>query len=129
MLDCVLHHAVHLVQVAALRDVPEDRVAALGHREVEVTHGLVGLRSAQVRAEDDRALCLYMGTPYRKRLCPVVLCPYLCSSDGQRPPHRLGLRRERQLLEEVDRLGVLVDVVVYVWVLYVCLMCFIVFWF
>ena len=39
------------------------------------------LRSAQVRAYDDRALCWNIGFPDRESLCPVVIWPYLCSSD------------------------------------------------
>ena len=39
------------------------------------------VRSAQVRAYDDSAQCRNIGIPYRRSLCPFVLCPYLCSSD------------------------------------------------
>ena len=34
-----------------------------------------GLRSAQVRAQEDRAQRWNMGFPQRESLCPVVLCP------------------------------------------------------
>ena len=40
-----------------------------------------GFRSAQVRAQDDRAQCWNRGIPYKQSLCPVVVCPYLCGSD------------------------------------------------
>ena len=42
---------------------------------VYITHSL------EVRAYDDRARCRNVGTPYKGADCPVVVCPYLCSSD------------------------------------------------
>ena len=42
------------------------------------------MRSAQVRAWDHRAECRNVAFHYRQNLCPVVLCPYLCSSDVTR---------------------------------------------
>ena len=38
-------------------------------------------RSAQVRAYVERASCWNIGNPYMKSLCPVGVCPYLCSSE------------------------------------------------
>ena len=38
------------------------------------------IRSAQVRAYDDRAKYWNIGIPYTGAYCPVVICPYLCTS-------------------------------------------------
>ena len=40
------------------------------------------VRSAQVRAQDDRAQCWNIDIPHRRSLCPVILCPDLCSSEA-----------------------------------------------
>ena len=39
------------------------------------------LRSAQARAYDDRAYYCNIDIPDRESICPVVICPYLGSSD------------------------------------------------
>ena len=56
------------------------------------------LRCAQVRAYDDRAKCWNVIFSYRRSICPVVICPYLCTSEvgdlveailQHEPPQRL----------------------------------------
>ena len=44
--------------------------------------GYSSVRSAQVRAHDDRAQVLKHRNSLQKSLCPVVICHYLCSSDN-----------------------------------------------
>ena len=63
------------------------------------------LRSTQVRAFDDRAYCWSIGSPYRKSLCPVVVCPHLCSSE------------ERSCDDGLGRVGLLVrqSVIIYIY--------------
>ena len=41
----------------------------------------LSIRSTQVGAYDDRGTVLKRRNSLRKSLCPVVVCPYLCSSD------------------------------------------------
>ena len=41
--------------------------------------------SCGVRAYDDRAFCRNIEIPYRRAYCPVVICPYLRSSDTLEP--------------------------------------------
>ena len=40
----------------------------------------VDFRAAQVRAHDDRAKALSVRKSYISAICPVVKCPYLCTS-------------------------------------------------
>ena len=39
------------------------------------------LRVTQVRANDDRAIDSFVRKSYVSTLCPVVICPYLCTSE------------------------------------------------
>ena len=48
------------------------------------TYCWITVVSAQVREEDDRAQCWNMGIAHEKSLCPVALCPSLCSSASSR---------------------------------------------
>ena len=51
------------------------------------------VRSAQVRAYDNRAQCWKIGFPDGKSLRPSVQCPYLCSSDcGESVVRPISLR-------------------------------------
>ena len=68
----------------------DEIVAGRGERR-DQSDGAGTVRNAQVRAYDDRALCWNIGNPYKRAYCPVVMCPYLCSSErtgAQAPPGR-----------------------------------------
>ena len=39
--------------------------------------------SARVRAYDDRAQCRNAEAPNERAYCPVVICPYFCSSEDR----------------------------------------------
>ena len=43
--------------------------------------GMIYEINALLRAQDDTARCSNMEIAYRGSLCPVVICPDLCSSD------------------------------------------------
>ena len=42
------------------------------------------IRATQVRAYDDRASDFLVGNSYVSTLCPVVICPDLCTSEFRR---------------------------------------------
>ena len=89
-LGVVCLNVAMLLLVSEIRGLPLNRgkptIVKQWHVPVEPSNLRIlampsgSIRSAQVRAYEDRAQCWNMGNP-QKNLCPVVVCPYLCSSE------------------------------------------------